>query len=109
MSFIYLLIAIIAEVIATSALKASNGFTELVPIIFTVLGYAIALFFLGLTFKSIPMGLAYAMWSAAGIVLISCVGWVVFKQNLDLSAMIGLAFILLGIVIINVFSKSTEL
>ena len=89
MSFIYLLIAIIAEVIATSALKASNGFTELVPIIFTVLGYA--------------------MWSAAGIVLISCVGWIVFKQNLDLPAMIGLAFILLGIVIINVFSKSTEL
>ncbi|MCL6237697.1 MULTISPECIES: multidrug efflux SMR transporter [Acinetobacter] len=109
MSFIYLLIAIIAEVIATSALKASNGFTELVPIIFTVLGYSIALFFLGLTFKSIPMGLAYAMWSAAGIVLISCVGWIVFKQNLDLPAMIGLAFILLGIVIINVFSKSTEL
>ena len=109
MSFIYLLIAIIAEVVATSALKASNGFTELVPIIFTVLGYAIALFFLGLTFKSIPMGLAYAMWSAAGIVLISCVGWIVFKQNLDLPAMIGLAFILLGIVIINVFSKSTEL
>ncbi|UIJ77234.1 DMT family transporter [Acinetobacter sp. SH20PTE14] len=109
MSFIYLLIAIIAEVIATSALKASNGFIELVPIIFTVLGYAIALFFLGLTFKSIPMGLAYAMWSAAGIVLISCVGWIVFKQNLDLPAIIGLAFILLGIVIINVFSKSTEL
>lgn len=109
MSFIYLLIAIIAEVIATSALKASNGFTELVPIIFTVLGYAIALFFLGLTFTSIPMGLAYAMWSAAGIVLISCVGWFVFKQNLDLPAMIGLAFILLGIVIINIFSKSTEL
>ena len=109
MSFIYLLIAIIAEVIATSALKASNGFTELVPIIFTVLGYAIALFFLGLTFKSIPMGLAYAMWSAAGIVLISCVGWFVFKQNLDLPAIIGLAFILLGIAIINVFSKSTEL
>ncbi len=109
MSFLYLVVAIIAEVIATSALKASNGFTELVPIIFTILGYAIALFFLGLTFKSIPMGLAYAMWSAAGIVLISCVGWIVFKQHLDLSAMIGLAFILLGIVIINVFSKSTEL
>jgi small multidrug resistance pump len=109
MSFLYLVIAIIAEVIATSALKASNGFTELVPIIFTIFGYAIALFFLGLTFKSIPMGLAYAMWSAAGIVLISCVGWIVFKQNLDLPAMIGLGFILLGIVIINVFSKSTEL
>ena len=109
MSFLYLVIAIIAEVIATSALKASNGFTELVPIIITIFGYAIALFFLGLTFKSIPMGLAYAMWSAAGIVLISCVGWIVFKQHLDLPAMIGLTFILFGIVIINVFSKSTEL
>jgi small multidrug resistance pump len=109
MAFLYLTVAVIAEVLATAALKASNGFTELVPIIFTVLGYTIALFFLGLTFKTIPMGLAYAMWSAADIVLISCVGWIVFRQNLDLPALIGLVFIVLGIVIINIFSESTEL
>ncbi|WP_353141065.1 DMT family transporter [Acinetobacter pragensis] len=109
MSFLYLVIAVIAEVLATSALKASNGFTEVWPVILMIAGYAIALFFLGLTFKSIPMGLAYALWSGAGIILISSVGWIYFKQQLDMAAMIGLAFMILGIIIINVFSKSTHL
>ncbi len=67
------------EVLATSALKATNGFTAPLPIVLTIIGYAIALFFLGLTFKSIPMGLAYALWSGAGIILISTVGWIYFK------------------------------
>ena len=69
MAFLYLLIAVIAEVLATSALKATNGFTAPLPVVLTIIGYAIALFFLGLTFKSIPMGLAYALWSGAGIIL----------------------------------------
>lgn len=108
-SYLYLAIAIIAEVIATSALKASNGFSVLTPSIVTIIGYSIALFFLSLTMKTIPMGIAYAIWSGAGIILISTVGLIVYKQSLDLPALIGLSFMILGIVIINVFSKTTEL
>lgn len=108
-SYLYLAIAIIAEVIATSALKASNGFNVLTPSIVTIIGYSIALFFLSLTMKTIPMGIAYAIWSGAGIILISTVGLIVYKQSLDLPALIGLSFMILGIVIINVFSKTTEL
>jgi len=102
MSFLYLSIAIIAEVIATSALKASNGFSVLWPSLATIAGYAVALFFLSLTMKTIPMGIAYAIWSGAG-------GLLVFKQQLDLPALIGLAFMIIGIIFINVFSKSTQL
>lgn len=109
MSFLYLAIAIIAEVIATSALKASNGFTVLWPSIITIIGYAIALFFLSLTMKAIPMGIAYAIWSGAGIILISTIGLLVYKQHLDIPALIGLALMISGIVFINVFSKTTEL
>ena len=109
MAFLYLLIAVIAEVLATSALKATNGFTAPLPIVLTIIGYAIALFFLGLTFKSIPMGLAYALWSGAGIILVSLVGFFYYKQHLDVAAVIGLAFMIAGIMIINLFSKSTHL
>lgn len=109
MSFIYLAIAIVAEVIATSALKASEGFSVLWPSVITIIGYAIALFFLSLTLKTIPMGIAYAIWSGAGIILISTVGLIVYKQQLDLAALIGLSFMIIGIVVINVFSKSTQL
>ncbi|MGE8560593.1 MAG: DMT family transporter [Acinetobacter sp.] len=109
MSFLYLSIAIIAEVIATSFLKASNGFSVLWPSMATVLGYAIALFFLSLAMKTIPMGIAYAIWSGAGIILISTVGLLVFKQQLDVPALIGLALMIVGILFINVFSKTMEL
>lgn len=109
MSFLYLAIAIVAEVIATSALKASEGFSVLWPSVITIIGYAIALFFLSLTLKTIPMGIAYAIWSGAGIILISTVGLIVYKQQLDLAALIGLSFMIMGIVVINVFSKSTQL
>ncbi|MQW91995.1 QacE family quaternary ammonium compound efflux SMR transporter [Acinetobacter sp. dk771] len=109
MSFIYLAIAIVAEVIATSALKASEGFSVLWPSVITIIGYAIALFFLSLTLKTIPMGIAYAIWSGAGIILISTVGLIIYKQQLDLAALIGLSFMIIGIVVINVFSKSTQL
>jgi small multidrug resistance pump len=109
MSYLFLTIAIIAEVIATSALKASQGFSVLMPSIITILGYAVALFFLSLTLKTIPVGIAYAIWSGAGIVLISTIGWIFFKQNLDLAAIIGLGLMLAGIIVINVFSNSTHI
>ncbi|KKW80171.1 transporter [Acinetobacter sp. AG1] len=109
MSYLFLTIAIIAEVIATSALKASQGFSVLMPSIITILGYAIALFFLSLTLKTIPVGIAYAIWSGAGIVLISTIGWIFFKQHLDLAAIIGLGLMLAGIIVINVFSNSTHI
>ncbi|WP_180130513.1 multidrug efflux SMR transporter [Acinetobacter sp. YH12072] len=109
MAFLYLSVAIIAEVIATSALKASNGFSVLWPSITTFVGYAIAIFFLSMAMKTIPMGIAYAIWSGAGIILISTVGLLVFKQLLDIPALIGLSFMIVGIIFINVFSKSIEL
>jgi len=109
MAFLYLFVAILAEVIATSALKASNGFSVLWPSITTFVGYAIAIFFLSMAMKTIPMGIAYAIWSGAGIILISTVGLLVFKQHLDIPALIGLSFMIVGIIFINVFSKSIEL
>ncbi|WAU77823.1 DMT family transporter [Acinetobacter sp. TR3] len=109
MSYLFLAIAIIAEVIATSALKASQGFSVLMPSIITILGYAVALFFLSLTLKTIPVGIAYAIWSGAGIVLISTIGWIFFKQHLDLAAIIRLGLMLAGIIVINVFSNSTHI
>lgn len=109
MDFLYLVIAIFAEVIATSALKMSNGFSILWPSIITFIGYAIAIFFLSLAMKTIPMGIAYAIWSGAGIILISTVGFIVFKQNLDIPALFGLLLMIIGIIFINVFSKSIKI
>lgn len=79
------------------------------PSIITILSYAIALFFLSLTLKTIPVSIAYAIWSGAGIVLISTIGWIFFKQHLDLAAIIGLGLMLAGIIVINVFSNSTHI
>lgn len=104
--YLPLAIAIVAEVIATTALKSAEGFTRLVPSLIVVIGYAIAFYCLSLTLKTIPTGIAYAIWSGVGIVLISIIGWVVHKQMLDLPALIGLGLIIAGVVVINVFSKS---
>ncbi|WP_151710176.1 DMT family transporter [Acinetobacter brisouii] len=109
MAFLYLLIAILAEVIATSAMKASDGFSQLLPSGITILGYAFAIYFLSLTMKSIPIGITYALWSGVGIILVSLVGFFYYKQHLDVAAVIGLAFMIAGIMIINLFSKSTHL
>ncbi len=106
LAYAYLGIAIVSEVIATSALKASDGFTRLWPSLATVLGYAIAFYFLALTLRVIPTGIAYAIWSGVGIVLISAVGWVWFRQALDLPALVGMGLIIAGVVVLNVFSKS---
>jgi small multidrug resistance pump len=105
--YLYLAIAIIGEVIATSALKASNGFTTTIPSILVVVGYSVAFYFLSLTLKTIPLGISYAVWSGVGIVAVSIVGWFLYKQSLDLAAIIGMGMILAGVLVIHLFSKST--
>jgi len=102
----YLGVAILAEVMATSALTASAGFTRLLPSIGVVAGYGLAFWFLSLSLKSIPVGIAYAVWSGVGIVLISLIGWIVFRQSLDAAALLGMALIVSGVLVINVFSRS---
>lgn len=107
-AFVFLFLAIIVEICATTALKTSEQFTKLIPSVITIVGYAISFYLLSHSLKTIPMGIAYAIWSGAGIVLISLIGYFVFKQHLDLPAIIGLGFIVLGVIIINVFSKSVS-
>lgn len=104
-NFLFLLVAIISEVIATSALKASHEFTKIIPSIVTVVMYAVAFYFLSLTLRTIPVGIAYAIWSGVGIVLVTIVAIVAYGQKPDLPAIIGMGFIILGVVIINLFSK----
>ena len=106
MGYFYLAIAIIAEVIATSALKASEEFSKLTPSIVVIVGYSVAFYFLSLVMKSIPVGVTYAIWSGLGIVLIAIIGAVVFGQKLDLAAVIGMLLIISGVVVMNVFSNS---
>jgi len=106
-NFFFLGIAIIFEIIATSALKKSEEFTKLLPSIITVIGYCGAFYCLSFAIRTIPVGIAYAIWSGVGIVLITFIGAVFFKQIPDLPAIIGLALILIGVVVINVFSKTT--
>ncbi len=107
MTWAYLLIAIVAEVIATSALRASQGFTVLLPSLVVVVGYAAAFFFLSLTLHAMPIGIAYALWSGIGIILISAVGWLLFGQALDAPAIIGIGLIAAGVVVLNLFSKAS--
>ena len=105
MKWVYLLIAITGEVVGTSALKASQGFTVLLPSLTVVLGYAVAFYFLSLTLDRIPVGIAYALWSGIGIVLITAVGWLWLGQAMDAPAVIGLGLIVAGVAVINAFSK----
>lgn len=105
--YIYLSIAVIAEVIATTALKASDGFTVPLPSIIVVLGYGLAFFMLSLVLRTVPMGIAYAIWAGLGIVLITIAGAIVYRQVPDLPALIGMTMIVGGVVVINMFSKST--
>ena len=104
-AYLLLLSAIICEVIATSSLKLSNGFTNLVFSIITVIGYSASFYILSLALKTIPVGIAYAIWSGIGIIIISLIAWVFLKQSLDLAALIGMGFIIFGVVIINLFSN----
>src|SRR5690554_7695258 len=95
-NWIFLSVAIMAEVIATSSLKASAEFTKFWPSVIVVVGYAIAFYFLSLTLRSIPVGIAYAVWSGLGIVLVSLVGWWLYNQTLDLASMLGMGLIIAG-------------
>lgn len=105
--WVLLTVAIVAEVIATSSLKLSDGFTRLWPSVVVVLGYGISFYFLSVTMRSMPIGVIYAIWSGLGVVLVTLVGWLIFKQHLDLPALIGISLIIAGVVIMNVWSKST--
>lgn len=107
-NWIFLLVAIIAEVVATSALKASDGFTKIIPSLLVVIGYGLAFYCLSLTLRSIPIGVAYAIWSGLGIVLITLVAWWYFDQKLDTPAIIGMSFIVSGVIIMNIFSKAVS-
>jgi small multidrug resistance pump len=107
-SYGFLALAIIAEVIATTALARSESFTRLAPSIITVLGYAVAFWLLSFPLRSMPTGVVYALWSGLGIVLITAVAWVWYRQVLDLPALLGLTLILAGVILINVFSKAVS-
>ena len=107
MGYLYLVIAVVAEVAATSALKGSAEFTKLVPSMVVVMGYATAFFFLALTLRTIPVGIAYAVWGGAGIALIVIAGAVLFNEIPDLPAIVGVGLILAGVVIVNTMSLTT--
>ncbi|KQZ77315.1 hypothetical protein ASE06_02370 [Sphingopyxis sp. Root214] len=106
MHYIYLGIAIVAEVIATSFLKQSDGFRNLGPSAIMAAGYVVAFYFLSLALRDIPTGIAYAIWSGVGIVLIATVAWVFQGQRLDTPAIVGMALIVTGVAIMNIFSKT---
>jgi small multidrug resistance pump len=108
MVYVTLGIAILAEIAATSLLKASAEFTRLWPSIGVVIGYGISFYFLSLTLRSMPVGIAYAIWSGVGIVLIAAIGWLIFGQKLDMPAMIGCALIIAGVMVINLFSETAQ-
>jgi small multidrug resistance pump len=105
-SYLYLAIAIVGEVIATSALKASDHFTRPIPSAIVLMGYGVAFYFLSLTLRTLPLGIAYAIWAGAGTMLIALLGCVLFQQMLDAAAIVGIALMLTGAVIVNAFSNA---
>ena len=106
MKWVYLLLAIVSEVVATSALKSSESFSRLWPSVLTVVGYGVAFYLLSLTLREMPVGIAYAIWSGGGSVVVSLAAVVLFGQKLDLPALIGIGLIVAGVIVINVCSKS---
>ncbi|MDM7942079.1 MAG: SMR family transporter [Hydrogenophaga sp.] len=100
-------LAIVAEVIGTTALKASEGFTRLVPSLIVVVGYGVAFYCLSVVLKSVPVGVAYAVWSGLGIVLITAVAWLLYGQRIDAAGLLGMGLIIAGVVVLNVFSRAT--
>ncbi len=105
-NYLYLALAIVSEVIATSALKATDGFTRIRPLVLVVLGYGIAFYCLSKTLRTVPVGVAYAIWSGVGIVLITAAGWIYLKQRLDLAAILGLSLIVCGVLVLQLFSHT---
>lgn len=105
MAYIFLAVAIIAEVTATSALKACDGFTKLIPSVLVIVGYGVAFYCLTIVLQTIPIGITYAVWAGLGIILVAIVGMVHYKQVPDIPAIIGMGLIISGVVVINVLSK----
>ena len=105
-AWVALAIAILSEVIATSFLKASDGFSKLWPSVIVIVGYASAFYFMSISLKSIPVGVTYAIWSGTGIVLIALVGWLVLGQTLDWPALLGMSLIVAGVLVIQLGSNS---
>ncbi len=106
MTYIYLAIAIVAEVCGTTLMRLTEGFTRPLPSLGVVIGYAISFYFLSLTLKTLPVGIAYAIWSGAGIILIAAAGWIFLGQKLDSPALAGMALIIAGIVVMNTLSRT---
>lgn len=106
MAWIYLSIAILAEVIGTVALRYAAGFSKPLPVLIVVLGYGVAFFMLSKVVQLLPLAITYAIWAGVGIALISAIGWLALGQKLDLPALLGIGFIITGVVVINLFSKS---
>ena len=106
LNYVYLIVAVVFEVIATTALKQTEGFTRLAPSLVSIGGYALAFYFLSLPLRTMPVGIVYALWCGAGIVFITAIGWVWFKQVLDLPALAGMALIMVGVIVINLWSKT---
>jgi small multidrug resistance pump len=104
-TYLLLFLAIAAEVVATSALKASENFTRLTPSLLVVAGYGVAFTCLSMTLKTLPLGVAYAIWSGVGTALVAVVGWLLYKQQLDLPAFFGISLIIAGTIVLNLFSK----
>lgn len=107
MHYLYLTLAILAEVIATSSLKAANEFTNFIPSMLVIIGYVFAFYFLMLSLRNIPLGVAYAIWCGVGITIVALVGVVYYKQMLDLAAMIGIGLIIAGVCTIQLFSHTS--
>jgi small multidrug resistance pump len=106
MTYFYLAIAILCEVIATSCLKASNEFKEWLPSLFVILGYLGSLYFMTLSLRKLTLGTVYATWSGLGIVLVAIFGFVFYKEKLDLAAIVGMALIIAGVLVMNLVSKT---
>lgn len=108
MIYAFLIVAIVAEVIATTAMARSDGFTRLLPSVISFVGYGLAFYLLALVTRTVPIGIVYAIWSGAGIVLVAATSWLLFGDRLDLPATIGIAMIVAGVLIINLLSKSVS-
>ncbi|WP_198971383.1 DMT family transporter [Xylophilus sp. ASV27] len=106
LNYVFLAIAILSEVMATAALKSTDGFTRPLPSVLTVLGYATSFYFLSLTLRALPTGVVYATWSGVGIVLISLVGWLYYKESLNLPTLLGMGMVVAGVIVMNLFSKA---
>lgn len=104
--YIYLITAVIAETIGTTALQASHQFTKPGPSILVVVAYGLSFYLMALTLKYMPVSIVYAIWSGLGIVFIAIIGWIAFKQTLDFAALAGMTLIIAGVVIINLYSNS---